>query len=80
MRINKMKSRVLLGALLLALLASLAACKKEEGAMEKVGKKMDESTHKMEDAVKDAAHDVEDAAKDAAKDVEDAIKEAKDGG
>ena len=79
MRINIMKSHVLLGALTLALMASLTACKKEEGTMEKVGKKMDETTHKMEDTVKDAAHDVEDAAKDAEKDVEKVIKEAKDG-
>ena len=46
-----MKTRILAGALLLSLLASLTACKKEEGSMENVGKKFDKTTHEVEDAV-----------------------------
>lgn len=63
-----MKSRNLIGALMLALIASLSACKKEEGRMEKAGKKLDK-----------AAQDVEDSVKKAADEVEGVIEDKKDG-
>ena len=74
-----MKSHILIGAFLLVLLTSLSACKKEEGPMEKFGKEVDKTTHKVEESVKDAAHEVEDATKEAVKDVEDAVEDEKDG-
>ena len=60
-----MKSRILLAMLALAMVASISACKKEEGPVEKMGKAVDEAAQETEDAVKDAAEDVEDAVKDA---------------
>lgn len=74
-----MKSRILIGALMLTLMASLPACKKEEGPMEKAGKELDKTAHEMEKSVKEATHEVEDAVKDAAKEVEEAIEDKKDG-
>lgn len=60
-----MKSRIFLAMLALALVASISACKKEEGPMEKMGKAADEAAHETEKAVKDAAEEVEEAVKDA---------------
>ena len=54
-----MKKRYWFISLLLALAVSLAGCQKEEGPMEKFGKKMDETAEEAEDAVKDAAKEVE---------------------
>ena len=64
-----MKFRMDLAAMMLALLAALSACKREEGTMEKAGKAMDEAVHDGKKAVEDAAGDVGEA-----------IKDAKDGG
>lgn len=66
-----MNKRILIMALLVAFFASTTACKKEEGTMEKMGKKLDQTAHKVEKASEDAAHDVEKAAKDAAEKVKD---------
>lgn len=74
-----MKMRMVLGALLLALVAGLSACKKEEeGTMEKMGKAMDKAAHDTKEAVEEAAHDAERAVEDAADDVKDAVEDAKD--
>lgn len=74
-----MKTRTVLIALLLALVASLSACKKEEeGTMEKMGKAMDKAAHDTAEAVDEAAHDTERAIEDAADDVKDAVEDAKD--
>ena len=74
-----MKLRIVLIALLLALVAGLSACKKEEeGTMEKMGKALDEAAHDTAEAVDEAAHDTERAIEDAADDVKDAVEDAKD--
>jgi hypothetical protein len=54
-----MKKRYCLFTLLLAFAISLGGCQKEEGPMEKFGKKMDETAEEAEDTVKDAAKEVE---------------------
>lgn len=76
-----MNARTLLVAALLALATLLVGCQKEEGPMEKMGKKLDHATeevkgksHSMSDDVKDAAHDAKEAIEDAAKDVEKAVE------
>lgn len=65
-----MLKRLTILTLALAMAFSLAACKKEEGPMEKMGKAMDEAAHDAEDAMKDAG----DAVKDAAEDVKEAVE------
>lgn len=54
-----MKNRYWLISLLLALSVSLCGCQKEEGPMEKFGKKMDEAAEETADAIEDAAKEVE---------------------
>lgn len=74
-----MQMRLVLLTILLALVASLSACKKEEeGTMEKMGKAMDEAAHDTKEAVEEAAHDTERAVEDAADEVKDTIEDAKD--
>ena len=72
-----MKSRTLLIVLVLALTAGLAACKKEEGPMEKMGKAMDQAAEDTQEAVEEAANDSKRAVEDAADDVKDAVEDAK---
>jgi predicted small secreted protein len=55
-------------ALLLVCSLGLVACK-EEGTMEKMGKKMDEAGEDMKEAAEDMADDVEEAAEE----VKDAV-------
>ena len=76
-----MKTQSLLFAALLVAAAGLAGCQKEEGPMEKMGKKIDhaaeevkDSGHDMSDDIKDAARDAEKAVKDAAEEVEKAVE------
>jgi hypothetical protein len=64
-----MKIRVITIALLIALAAALSACQKDEGPMEKMGKKMDEAA----DEVQEAADDVGDEIEEAAEEVKDAV-------
>ena len=59
-----MKLKTMVLAILAALTLTVAGCAKEEGAMEKMGKSLDE-----------AAEDVGEAAEDAAKEVEDAVND-----
>jgi uncharacterized protein YjbJ (UPF0337 family) len=74
-----MKIRNVIVVLLLALVAGLSACKKEEeGTMEKMGKAVDKAAHETAEAVEEAAHDAERAVEDAADDVKDAVEDAKD--
>lgn len=76
---KSVKIRIVLMALLLAMVAGLSACKKEEeGTMEKMGKAMDKAAHDTADAVEEAAHDAERAVEDAADEVKDAVEDAKD--
>ncbi|HKJ15725.1 MAG TPA: hypothetical protein VJ984_00060 [Xanthomonadales bacterium] len=74
-----MKIRTCLVALLLALVASVSACKKEEeGTMEKMGKAIDEATEDTRDAVEEAVHDTERAIEDAAEEVKEAAEDEDD--
>jgi hypothetical protein len=65
-------------ALIIGLTASLGACKKEEGTMEKMGKAMDEAVQDTKDAVEEAAQDTGRAIEDATEEVEEAVEDAKD--
>jgi len=56
-----MLRRLTVMTLALALAGSLGACKKEEGPMEKAGRKIDEAAEKVEDTAKDVKKDIEDA-------------------
>lgn len=60
-----MKLRIIMMTLVLALVASLSACQKEEeGTMEKMGKSIDKAAHDTKEAVKEAAEEVEEAVED----------------
>ena len=56
--------RTTLYAILAALVFTMAGCAKEEGAMEKVGKSMDEAAENVGKAAEDAAKEVKDAVSD----------------
>lgn len=71
-----MNIRMMTIAAALALITSLSACK-EEGPMEKAGKKMDEAAEEVEESFEDAADGVEDAVDDAADEIEDEVDDAR---
>lgn len=65
-----MTKRTIILTALLSMTAMLVGCKKEEGTMEKMGKKLDHAAEEVKDAGHDMSEDVKDAAKEAEKAIE----------
>ena len=56
--------KLFLCALFMGLVMSVSGCAKEEGAMEKAGKKLDEAAEDIGDAAEDMKKDIAKAAED----------------